>query len=331
MRTLKLTIAYDGTAYAGWQVQPDQPTVQETLEKAIAKVTGQSVRVLASGRTDAGVHAAGQVVGFRTESAIPPAAILRALNANLPEDVAVLEVAEAPADFHAISHVRRKRYRYVIHDGPVRDVFRRHFVWHYIHGRLDAGAMQRAAAALLGTHDFSSFETAGAPRADSIRTVFDLSVQRGRAGDCPNFRSTKMGLSPFDEPDRGRAGQGEEGRREKGEGREEAGCVERTVDAGWDSGDAGAFHAPYGSGPHAEREEYIVVEIEADGFLYNMVRAIVGTLVEVGRGARPESWPGEVLRAVNRRVAGPTAPPQGLFLVSVEYEPGEEKGKGRSQ
>lgn len=295
MRTLKLTIAYDGTAYAGWQVQPDQPTVQDALEKAIAKVTGQPVRVLASGRTDAGVHAAGQVVGFRTESALPPAAILRALNANLPEDIAVLEVAEAPADFHAISHIRRKRYRYVIHDGPVRDVFRRHFVWHYIHGRLDAEAMQRAAAALVGTHDFSSFETAGAPRADSIRTVFDLTVRRDRAG------------------------QGGAGRREKGEGGDEVGCVEHTVKAASDSGDSGALLAPYDFRPHAEREEYIVLEIEADGFLYNMVRAIVGTLVEVGRGARPESWPGEVLHAMNRRAAGPTAPPQGLTLVKVEY------------
>ena len=162
MRTLKLTIAYDGTAYAGWQFQPDQTSVQETLENAIAEVTGQRVRVLPSGRTDAGVHALGQVVGFRTDSALPPETLLRALNANLPADVAVLAVAEAPDDFHAISHVRRKRYRYVINDGPVRNVFGRHFVWHYIHGRLDAEAMHRAAAALGGTHDFSSFETAGA-------------------------------------------------------------------------------------------------------------------------------------------------------------------------
>ena len=194
-RTLKLTLAYDGTAYAGWQVQPRQATVQETLEDAIAKVTGQRVRVLASGRTDAGVHALGQVVGFHTDSALPPEALRRALNANLPQDVAVLEVAEAPADFHAISHVRRKCYRYLIHNGPARDVFCRHFVWHYIHGRLDAEAMQRAALALLGTHDFSSFETAGAPgrqRADRFSAPRGAGQGRGRSrfsshenGDCP--------------------------------------------------------------------------------------------------------------------------------------------------
>jgi tRNA pseudouridine38-40 synthase len=270
VRTLKLTIAYDGSNYAGWQFQPDRVTVQETLENAVAQVIGQRVRVLASGRTDAGVHALEQVVGLRTDSTLPPETLRRALNANLPGDVAVLDVAEAPADFHAIAQVRRKRYRYVIHDGPVRRVFARHYAWHYVYGRLDAEAMQRAAAALLGTHDFRSFETAGAPRADSIRTIFDLSVHRGRAGQG-----------------------GEEG---------------------LGIGDWGL-----GKQNSSKSDDFILIEVEADGFLYNMVRAIVGTLVEVGRGRRPESWPGEVLLALNRRVAGPTAPPQGLFLVRVEY------------
>jgi tRNA pseudouridine38-40 synthase len=280
MRTLKLTIAYDGTDYAGWQFQPGQPTVQETLENAIAKVTGQCVRVLASGRTDAGVHALGQVVGFRTESTLPPDVFRHALNANLPDDVAVLEVAEAPDDFHAISHVRRKRYRYVIHDGPVRDVFCRRFAWQYGYGRLDAEAMHRAAAALLGTHDFSSFESSGAPRATSVRTIFDLSVQRGRAGG------------------------GGEGLGMRDEGLEEGGNAPRLRLRG-------------ACGP--DSYDFIAIEIEADGFLYNMVRAIIGTLVQVGRGVRSESWPGHVLCAANRSAAGPTAPPKGLTLVKVEY------------
>jgi len=247
MRTLKLTVSYDGTAYAGWQVQADQPTVQGTLEAAIASVIGQSVRVLASGRTDAGVHALGQVVAFQAETDLSPEVLRRALNAVLPPDIAVLDAADVHEGFHPTSHALRKRYRYVIHNGPVRDVFRRHYCWHYTCGQLDAEAMHRAAAALLGTHDFSSFETSGAERQTSVRTIFDIRVERGRG-------------------------------------------------------------------------DWITVEVEADGFLYNMVRAIVGTLVEVGRGAWGESWPGEVLRAADRRAAGPTAPPQGLFLVKVEYE-----------
>jgi tRNA pseudouridine38-40 synthase len=278
MRTLKLTIAYDGTAYAGWQLQPGKPTIQGTLENAVAKVTGRRMSILASGRTDAGVHALGQVVGFRTESTLSPEVLRRAVNANLPHDIAVLDAAEAPEGFHPIRDAVRKRYRYTIHDGPVRNVFLRHFAWHYVFGRLDADAMRRAAAALLGTHDFSSFETSGAERKTSVRTIFDLSVERARAGQGGEER---LGI------------------RDCGFGIQ-------------DESDAA-------DGKTAASQDFLTIEVEANGFLYNMVRAIVGTLVEVGRGSRPEAWPGEVLVAQDRRLAGPTAPPQGLCLVKVEY------------
>jgi tRNA pseudouridine38-40 synthase len=262
MRTLKLIVSYDGTGYAGWQVQAGRPTLQGTLEAALEKIIGQRVRVLASGRTDTGVHALGQVVGFQAGTDLPAEELRRALNAHLPSDMAVLEVIDAPEGFHPTRQAVRKRYRYLIHDGPVREVFRRHFCWHYARGRLDAAAMHRAAAALQGRHDFSSFQTRGAERESSVRTIFAIDVRRGRAGQ---------------------------------------GGVEPPAD-------------------QARADDWITVEVEADGFLYNMVRAIVGTLVEVGRGARPESWPAEVLRAADRRAAGPTAPPQGLFLDSVDYQ-----------
>jgi tRNA pseudouridine38-40 synthase len=291
MRTLKLTIAYDGTAYAGWQLQPQRATVQGTLENAVAKVTGRHVRILASGRTDAGVHASGQVVGFRTDSALPPAVLLRAINANLPHDVAVLDVVEARDGFHPIADVVRKRYRYLIHDGPVRDVFGRHFAWHYVYGRLDAAAMSRAAAPLLGMHDFSSFESSGAERKTSVRTVYEISVQRGGAGQG------------------GAKGPGARGQGSKDNEREISVAI--------------AHNAPRprpGGACDSDSNDFITIEIEADGFLYNMVRVIVGTLVKVGRRSRPESWPAKVLDAQNRRLAGPTAPPQGLCLMSVQYE-----------
>jgi tRNA pseudouridine38-40 synthase len=248
MRTIKLTLAYDGAAYAGWQVQRGAKTIQEVIETALAKITGETIRVMASGRTDAGVHALGQVVGFRTESRLSVEVLTRALNAELPRDIAVLDAAEGPEGFHPTLDAKRKRYRYVIYDGPVRDVFRRRTSWHCLWG-LDAEAMDRAAQALCGTHDFSSFETRGSERKTSVRTVYEIRVRRGDGGDR-----------------------------------------------------------------HA-----IAIEVEADGFLYNMVRTMVGTLVRVGRGGRPESWVAEVLAAADRRAAGPTAPPQGLFLVNVEY------------
>lgn len=248
MRTLKLTLAYDGTDFAGWQSQPAQRTIQGVIEATLQTVTGEPHRIAASGRTDAGVHALGQVVSFDTNSHLPAERLLRALNSGLPEDVAVIESVDVRPGFHAIRDAIRKRYRYVVDDGPTADIFRRRYAWHY-RQRLDALAMQRAARPLVGTHDFRSFETGWPNRETSVRTVLDLRVERQPA-------------------------------------------------------DSNLIH----------------VEIEADGFLYNMVRAIVGTLVEVGRGARGESWPADALAAMDRRAAGPTAPARGLFLLRVDYD-----------
>ena len=280
MRTLKLTIAYDGAAYAGWQFQVDRPTVQDTLEKALEKVTGEAVRVLASGRTDAGVHALRQVVRFSTGSSLPPEVLCRALNANLPEDVAVLEVSEAPEGFHPISHVRRKRYRYLIHDGPVRDVsapLRLALRPRPARRRSDAPGRGR----LVGHARLPQLRDRRCARPTSVRTIFDIFVRRGRAGQGG---AEGLGIGGW-----GLAARGGEP--------EIAGSADALRPRGWPDSD-----------------DFIIIEVEADGFLYNMVRTIVGTLVEVGRGRRAETWPGEVLRGANRRAAGPTAPPQGLFL-----------------
>jgi tRNA pseudouridine38-40 synthase len=246
-RWLKLTLAYDGGAYAGWQVQPDKPTVQGTLEAALRQITQEGVRVTAAGRTDAGVHALGQVVGFATATRLSNADLQRALNAVLPADIAVLSLADASEGFHATRDAVAKRYRYQIHNGRTPSVFDRHFAWHYPQP-LDARAMHEAGQALVGRHDFSSFETAGSERPDSIRTIHELSVARGE-----------------------------------------------------------------------ELSERVTVEVAGDGFLYNMVRTIVGTLVDVGVGARDVNWPAAVLAACDRREAGQTAPPHGLFLVNVSY------------
>jgi tRNA pseudouridine38-40 synthase len=245
VRTLKLTLAYDGSAYAGWQVQSGQATLQDELEKALATITGEQIRVTASGRTDAGVHALGQVVSFHTNSQLAPDVFLRALNTELPRDMSVLSSEEARPGFHATCDAVRKRYRYIIDDGRYPDVFRRFYSWHTRH-RLNSDLMHQAAQTFLGKHDFRSFETNWPSRTSSIRTVFDSIVMR--------------------------------------EG------------------------------------HIITFEVEADGFLYNMVRAMTGTLVDVGSGRRSVTWPAEVLAAGDRRLAGMTAPPQGLFLVSVDYE-----------
>jgi tRNA pseudouridine38-40 synthase len=264
-RWLKLTVAYDGTAYAGWQIQPDQPTVQGVLERAWQELTQETVRLTAAGRTDAGVHALGQVAGVETATRLANEDLHRGLNAVLPEDVAVLAVAPARDGFHATHDAVGKRYRYQIHNGRTPPVFDRRYTWHYPH-LLDTAAMHRAGQALVGRHDFASFESAGSERPDTVRTIHELTVTRRVGHVAESLR---------------------------------------------DLGSAVSEKLPY-----ADR---VTIEVAGDGFLYNMVRAIVGTLLEVGRGTRDESWPAEVLAARDRRQAGQTAPPHGLFLVSVDY------------
>ena len=248
MRYLKLTVAYDGTNFFGWHWQPEQRTVQGELEAAIRTVTGEELRVIASGRTDTGVHAIGQVVGWNTESDLSTDVLLRALNANTPRDLVVREVSETEKDFHPIRHACSKRYRYLLVDDPIRDVFARNYAWQ-VWQPLDELAMHEAAQSLIGEHDFKSYETAGSPRASTVRSVSDLTVERRQ----------------FDTAER------------------------------------------------------VVLEVEANGFLYNMVRNLVGTLVEVGRGRHAVAWPAEVLAAKDRRLAGATAPPQGLYLLHVNF------------
>jgi tRNA pseudouridine38-40 synthase len=282
MRNFKLTLAYDGTNYFGWQAQENKPTVQVTLEAAVAQITREKVRLLASGRTDTGVHALGQVASFRSATKLEPEVLHKALNAVLPEDIAVLDVREAPDDFHPRYNAKRKHYRYLLYNGQVRDVFWRHYSWHYKKGRLDAEAMHRAAQSLAGTHDFTSFESSGAKRKTSVRTVITLNVQRGRAGE--GGENDSLFRNEF----------------------------ASTLSSFFENHPRFPFLA-------TNSKDWITLDIIADGFLYNMVRSILGTLVEVGRGAQPESWPVDVLCAADRRAAGPTAPPQGLFLMSVCY------------
>ena len=245
MRNIRLTLNYDGTDFHGWQTQPGLRTVQETLEGALAALTGERIRVNASGRTDTGVHAVGQVVNFRSETKLAPEVLVRAINAHLPADVVVREAADAPESFDANRDAKSKLYRYVLHDGAVPDLFMRRYC-HHTRYRLDAAAMVRAAACLRGTHDFRCFETEWPNRASSVRTITHLAINR--FGD------------------------------------------------------------------------WIWLDVEADGFLYNMVRSIAGTLINVGRGYWLEARVAEILKAQDRTQAGPTAPAQGLFLMRVRYE-----------
>jgi tRNA pseudouridine38-40 synthase len=244
MRNIQLILAYEGTDFHGWQRQSNLRTVQQVLEDALDQLTGASTSTTACSRTDAGVHALGQSVHFLTASNHAPEIFVRALNATLPADIRVLDARERPQAFHATLDARSKRYRYVIENTPIASPFQLRYSWH-VRRELDVDEMARASGALLGRHDFHSFETDWPNRTSSVRTILDLRVER-----------------------------------------------------------SGAF---------------VTIEVEADGFLYNMVRSITGTLVWVGNGKHPAEWVAEVLKAESRIEAGPTAPPRGLYLVAVRY------------
>ncbi len=255
MRRIKLEIAYDGTNYSGWQTQPDVPTVQQAIELVLRRITEEDISVTGSGRTDAGVHAIKQVAAFTTSSRLEAEVFKRALNGFLPRDIRISKACEVSPEFHPIAHAIGKRYRYLIDDSRPSNPFTRNYCWVYRES-LNVETMRQAAQFLLGTHDFSSFETQGSPRSTSIRTISDVLVERHAA--------------------------------------------------------VGAMIPPL-----------IVVEVEANGFLYNMMRAISGTLVLFGVGSRRGFEVPEQLRAIidqkDRAAAGPTAPPQGLYLLDVFY------------
>lgn len=248
-RCFLLTLAYDGTDYHGWQRQSELPTIQGELERALARLLGEHVPVRGAGRTDAGVHAAGQVAGFSARTPLPVDAFRRGLNAYLPGDIRVLAAKELPRPFRPTGDATGKRYRYTFDDGATHDVFTRRYRWH-VYRRLDAERMHAAAQSLLGRHDFRSLENAGSPRQDSVRTLRELTVARGQGGD----------------------------------------------------------------------QQRVDLEIVGDGFLYNMVRNIAGSLYKIGHGAEEASWLAAALAARDRAAAGPTAPPQGLTLVEVFYD-----------
>jgi tRNA pseudouridine38-40 synthase len=249
MPSFKIVLAYDGTDCVGWQRQASGTSIQGLLEDALRALDDRAVTVTGAGRTDAGVHALGQVAAFSLERAIDAGTLVRAMNARLPDAVRVLSAGEVAPAFNPRFDARAKTYRYRIWNGAVLSPFERRYAWH-VPGALDANAMDAAARRLEGRHDFAAFQAAGSEVATTERTVF----------------SSKL----------------------------------FTTNLGGD---------------------LICYEITGDGFLRHMVRSIVGTLVEIGRGRRRVEWIDDVLASRDRAAAGPTVPATGLFLVSVDYEP----------
>ncbi len=251
LRNIKLTIEYDGTEFNGWQIQgKKERTIQGEIKKALSKITGQSVTIFGSGRTDSGVHALGQVTHFKTESRLPAQEMLRALNANLPDDIAILKVEDVPANFHAQFKAKSKVYRYTILNRSARGAQLRNFCLFYPYP-LNIRLMREEAKVLVGRKDFRSFCASDPKRypkekkESTVRTVKRITIQK--------------------------------------------------------------------------KADFVLIDIEADGFLYKMVRNIVGTLLAVGSGQLKAGITEKILKAKDRTQAPKTAPAKGLCLLKVKY------------
>jgi tRNA pseudouridine38-40 synthase len=245
-RTIKLVVEYDGTGLCGWQRQDNGPTVQQHLEEVLAQMTGGPAPVVGASRTDAGVHALGQVVSFRTEATIPLDGFRLGMNSLLPPAIAVVSAEEVAADFHARFSARGKCYRYALWTRSSRAPLIRHQVWHKGGATLDLAAMREAAGALPGERDWSAFRAAGCTAKTAVRRIDSVEVSQ----------------------------------------------------------------------PDAHRFE---IEVRGNAFLRNMVRILVGTLVDVGQGRIDPGQVGEIVASCDRTRAGPTAPAHGLTLVEVMY------------
>ncbi len=246
MRNIKLVIEYDGKEFNGWQKQPNKLNIQGEIERAIKQITGEEVDLTASGRTDAGVHALGQVANFKTNSNIPIEKIPIALNSNLKKSIVIKSAEEVEERFHSRLNCKRKTYRYIINNSRYGTAIYRNLETH-IPMKLDIQKMQEAVKYFEGEHDFKAFKASGTSSKSSVRTIYKAEV----------------------------------------------------IDAG---------------------NERIYIELTGSGFLYNMVRIISGTLVEVGLGKIEPSEIQTIIESQKRENAGKTLPPQGLYLVNVEYE-----------
>jgi tRNA pseudouridine38-40 synthase len=243
MRNIKLTIQYNGKNYCGWQKQNDSLGIQGTLESAIKEITKEEVKIIGSGRTDAGVHALGQVANFSTNCNIPIEKIPNALNSKLPKDISIINAQEMDLEFHSRYSAKGKKYRYMIYNSLYRSPIYNN-ISYFVKYDLDLEKMKREAKALIGTHDFKGFMSSGSSVVDTVRTIYDIQIFK--------------------------------------------------------------------------QEDLIIIEVEGNGFLYNMVRILVGTLVDIGRG-RTDINMLSIIESKSRSMAGHTAPAHGLFLKKVDY------------
>ncbi len=245
MKRIKLIVAYDGTKYCGWQIQPNNVTVEGVINEKLSELLGEEITVIGASRTDSGVHALGNVAIFDTDTKIPGEKIALALNQRLPEDIRIQLSEEVSEDFHPRYADSEKTYEYKILNRRIPDPTKRYYT-HFLYIPLNVEKMKEVANHIVGEHDFASFCSAGSQVQTTVRTVYELNVEKA--------------------------------------------------------------------------DDVITIRIRGNGFLYNMVRIIAGTLIQVGSGVYPPEYVKEIIKTHDRNAAGPTAPAKGLTLVKIEYK-----------
>ncbi len=289
VRNLRLILSYDGADFVGWQVQPGRPTIQGALASSIRRLSGENILPQGSGRTDAGVHALAQVANFATTSAIPTENWLSALNDILPSSIRVLDVTEAPPEFHARKSVRAKTYRYRVHRAGICPPFLARYVWHYPYPLVES-AMVAGAGVVVGEHDFTSFAAVDPERVERMAVVQGLNQE---SFDHENLNHDNLNNDNLNHGGHGGT-QGQTQRRVSN--------VRTIFSSNW-----------------AREGDELIYTVRGSGFLHHMVRNLVGTFVLMGKGTvKLEDLRG-ILEARARSAAGPTAPASGLYLVNVEY------------
>lgn len=275
MRRIRIVVAYDGTNYCGWQIQPNGITIEEILNRQISRLTGEDIRIIGASRTDSGVHALGNVAVFDTESRIPGDRFAYALNQKMPEDIVIVKSEEVPSDWHPrYQDEISKTYEYHIYNAKVRNPLKSRYST-FVSFDLDVEKMREGAKYILGEHDFASFCNVRTNAKDTVRTVHEITITE----------------NPVD--------------------------MLRALNTGQEGG-LSTGHANRRN-TNLENGKEIVIRVTGNGFLYNMVRIIAGTLIRVGRGFYEPEKIKEILEAKEHTSEGITAPPNGLVLVSIDY------------
>ena len=323
MKNIKLVVAYDGTNYSGWQIQPNAVTIQQLLDKAINSLTGENIHVTGASRTDAGVHAMGNVAVFKTNSTIPGRGWAYAINRFLPDDIVVQASWEVEKNFHPRHCNTVKTYEYKILNTPFPFPKERNYSWHVSHD-LNINNMKEAAQILIGEHDFKSFCCVRTQTESTVRHIYSIEIIKE---NIYNKNISEKFSNKYNNDSIKKNGDNNKNCLDMKASDNMSGLSDKIFGKNYSCDDKLQNNnvSAANRADNISNGSYITIRIKGNGFLYNMVRIIAGTLMQVGRGQLTPAAVQNMLLSKDRCSAGQTAPPQGLTLMGIDYVDGDDK------